>query len=410
MEELMTGKDFKKSRREFLTKSMADMAGVSFLSSFIKVKSQARGKTMVRILIILVLLCSHLIVMAQSTNKAPWPTKEWARSMPTEQKLNPKLLNELVQLIREEKTFPDLHSLLIVRNGYLVVEEYFDGYHADRIHTLQSVSKSFTSALIGIAIEQGKIKGVQERALDFFPDIHEIQNMDERKAAIKLQDLLTMRSGTDYHEGYSGSPHDKLNHLDRGWDRFYLNRKMLCKPGTRFQYDSGGVILMSSILKSRTGMHADSFAEKYLFIPLGIKNVMWHRNQEGHPHTGGGLSLLPRDMAKFGLLYLRKGRWENRQVVPADWVEESFQKRISFNGRSSDREIGYGYLWWILMPDLVGAGKQNIFAAMGFRAQYIFIIPEHDMVVLVTGGTASHSDQKRPISFLYSHILPAVHQ
>jgi len=376
----MTGKDFKKSRREFLKKSMADMAGVSFLSSFIKVKNQAKGKTMVRILIILVLLCSHLMVMAQSTNKAPWPTKEWARSMPKEQKLNPKLLNELVQLIREGKTFPNLHSLLIVRNGYLVVEEYFDDYHADRIHTLQSVSKSFTSALIGIAIEQGKIKGVQERALDFFPDIHDIQNMDERKAAIK------------------------------GWDRFYLNRKMLCKPGTRFQYDSGGVILMSSILKSRTGMHADSFAEKYLFIPLGIKNVMWYRNQEGHPHTGGGLSLLPRNMAKFGLLYLRKGRWENRQVVPADWVEESFQKRISFDGRSSSREIGYGYLWWVLMPDLVGAGKENIFAAMGFRAQYIFIIPEHDMVVVVTGSTVSQSDQKRPISFLYSYILPAVHQ
>jgi len=151
MEELMTGKDFKKSRREVLKKSMPDMAGGSFLSSSIKVKSQAKGKTMVRILIILVLLCSHLVVMAQSTNKAPWPTKEWARSIPTEQKLNPKLLNELVQLIREGKTFPDLHSLLIVRNGYLVVEEYFDGYHADRIHTLQSVSKSFTSALIGIA-------------------------------------------------------------------------------------------------------------------------------------------------------------------------------------------------------------------------------------------------------------------
>lgn len=348
------------------------------------------------------------VVSSTTSDKAPWPTKVWPRSIPAQQKLDPDRLTELVRLIREGKKFPDLHSLLVVRNGYLVKEEYFDGYNANKIHTLQSVSKSFTSALIGIAIEQGKIKSVDEKVLDFFPNVDKVQNMDERKAAMKLRDLLTMRSGTDYHEGYTGSPHDKLNKLDKGWDLFVLNRKMVRTPGTHFQYDSGGVILTSSILKNRTGMHADAFAARYLFPPLKISKIRWLKNREGHPHTGGGLYLLPQDMAKFGLLYLRNGRWENRQVVPAKWVKESFKKQVTFENRRGRRVVGYGYLWWILQPDPRGSGKRSIYAAMGFRAQYIFVIPEHDMVVVVTGGTSSGTDQRKPIEFLYTHILPSV--
>ena len=332
---------------------------------------------------------------------------KWPTSSPEKQRLDSIRLKELVQLIREGRKYPRLHSLLIVRNGHLVLEEYFAGFHAGNTHTLQSVSKSFTSALVGIAIHQGKFKGVDEKVLDFFPGIKTIENMDERKAAMRLRDLLTMRSGTDYHEGYTGSPHDRLNNLERGWDRFYLNRKMIRKPGTHFQYDSGGVILMSSMLKNRTGKHADAFAEEYLFKPLQIKDVSWFKNREGHPHTGGGLHLKPRDMAKFGLLYLQNGQWQGEQIVPVKWVKESIQKHVSLRGRK-EGVIGYGYLWWILAPDPQGSGKQDIYAAMGFRAQYIFVVPEYDMVVVVTGGTRSSTDQNKPIKFLYSHILPAV--
>ncbi|MCP5104433.1 MAG: serine hydrolase [bacterium] len=362
------------------------------------------------ILVVVVLAICTLSTGASS--KAPWPTKEWPRSTPEQQKLDPVQLKELVRLIREGKKFPDLHSLLIVRKGYLVLEEYFAGYDADSIHTLQSVSKSFTSAMIGIAVQQKKIKSIDEKILDFFPNVDKIKNMEKRKAAMKLRDLLTMRSGTDYHEGYTGSPHSRLNKLEKGWDRFYLDREMIREPGSYFRYDSGGVILMSSILKNRTGMHADAFAQRYLFPPLGISKVKWFKNKEGHPHTGGGLYLQPRDMAKFGLLYSRGGRWEDRQVVPARWVKESVRMHVTFEDQSSrrrdKRSIGYGFLWWILPPDPKGVGKSNIYAAMGFRAQYIFVIPEHDMVVVVTGGTRSGVDQRKPIGFLYTHILPSV--
>ncbi len=338
------------------------------------------------------------------------PSWQWPVSTPEAQGLDSERLTELVKLIREGERYPRLHALLIIRHGYLVVEEYFDNWKADQIHTLQSVSKSFTSALVGMAIAKGEFKGVDEKILDFFPDMKNIANMDERKAAIRLRDLLTMRSGTDYNERGPDSPHWQLNKLQRGWDKFYLDRPMLRPPGTQFLYDSGGVILLSAMLKNRTGRHADEYAERFLFKPLGIEKKFWMKNMEGHPHTGGGLALMARDTAKFGLLYLHNGRWGDTQVVPADWVRESLLLQVEFEakGPKGPGAIGYGYLWWILFPDPRGAGQQNIYAAMGAHAQYIFIIPEHDMVVVVNGFTQTGADQNKPIGFLYEHILPAV--
>ena len=160
---------------------------------------------------------------------------EWPVSTPEPQGLNAERLADLVSLIREGKRYPRLHCLLIVRHGYLVVEEYFNHWPADRMHTLQSVSKSFTSALIGMAISKGELKGVDEKVLDFFPDRKGIADVNERRASIRLKDLLTMRSGTDYHEQGWNSPHARLNRRRWGWDTFYLDRPMLAPPGTQFR-------------------------------------------------------------------------------------------------------------------------------------------------------------------------------
>ncbi len=331
---------------------------------------------------------------------------DWPVSTPTEQGLDAGRIRTLVEEIREGRRFPDLDSLLIVRRGQLVTEEYFRGWGPDDLHTLQSVSKSVTSALIGIAVQRGEVR-LDDKVLDVFAGLEGIENVDGRKAAMTLEHLLTMRSGTDYHESGNDSPHSRLNRLSRGWDRFVLNRPMLRAPGTHFQYDSGAVILMSSILRQRTGLHADEYAARHLFPELGISEWRWSENSEGHPHTGGGLYLRPRDMARFGLLYLQKGVWEGKQVVPASWVEESTRRQVRFQPPRG-RSVGYGYLWWVFPPDPDGRGEDDIYAAMGFRAQYIFVVPEHEMVVVVTGGTRSRADQQRPIDFLYSHVLPAV--
>jgi CubicO group peptidase (beta-lactamase class C family) len=335
---------------------------------------------------------------------------EWPVSTPGEQGLDQERLADLVRLIREGERYPRLHCLLIIRHGCLVVEEYFNNWKADEIHTLQSVSKSFTSALVGMAIAKGDFKGVDEKILDFFPDVKGIANLDERKASIRLKDLLTMRSGTDYNERGNDSPHWQLNRLERGWDKFYLDRPMLHPPGTHFLYDSGGVILLSAMLKNRTGMQAAEYAERFLFKPLGIQKNFWASNKEGQTHAGGGLALTARDTAKFGLLYLKNGRWGDLQVVPEEWVRESSQMHVEFEakGPKGPGAIGYGYLWWILFPDPRGNGRQDIYAAIGRFAQYIFIIPEHDMVVVVNGFTQPGADQNKPVQFLYDCILPAV--
>lgn len=348
----------------------------------------------------LALLASAVLIPAS-------PRSDWPTASPSEHGLDPARLDGLAAAIRAEREFPDLHSLLVVRNGVLVFEEYFHGHGPEELHSLQSVSKSVTSALVGIALARGDIRSVDEPVLGFFPGRTDIQNVDAWKRAMRVEDLLTMRSGTDYHERGSNSPHDQLNRLRRGWDDFVLNRPMLREPGTHFQYDSGGVILLSSLIQARTGQHADAYAAEHLFGPLGIRRWDWYRNGEGHPHTGGGLDLRSRDMARFGQLYLQKGRWEGRQVVPREWVETSTRRHLDFDPPRGDT-VGYGYLWWVMRPDPSGAGRHEIYAAKGFRAQYIFVVPEHDMVVVVTGGTRIWADEQKPERFLYSHILPAV--
>jgi CubicO group peptidase (beta-lactamase class C family) len=336
-----------------------------------------------------------------------WPVPEWTRAAPEDHGLDADRLADLVQRIDSDE-YRHIHSLLVVRNGHLVLEEYFHGYDPGRLHMQQSVSKSFTSALIGIARDRGDIESVDERVVDFFPSRRTELARDERRRTMRVEDLLTMRSGTDYHERGSSSPHAQLNRLSRGWDTFILSRPMVRDPGSFFQYDSGGVILLSSLLHARTGMHADDYAARYLFEPLGIEAFNWFENADGHPHTGGGLDLRPRDMARFGLLYLRRGVWNGERVISEEWIDRSFTRHVTFSSPRSNRTEGYGYLWWILPPSPNGGGEQDIYAAMGFRGQFIFVIPEHDMVVVVTAGTRQYRDEVKPIEFLYSHVLPAI--
>ena len=333
----------------------------------------------------------------------------WPTSSPDAMGISGKALKKVMRDIRSGQSSAAIDSLIIVRNGFLVAEEYFNGYHREKIHTQQSVSKSFTSALIGIALDRGIIKSADQKILDFFPDMKDIEHMDDLKRSLTLKDLLTMRSGTDYHERGPGSPHYRLNSLPRGWDRFYLNRPMVRKPGTHFLYDSGGVILMSAILKNLTGRHADVYADETLFPSLGINKSSWFRNDDSHPHTGGGLSIRPVDMARFGLLYLRNGQWRGKQVVSAEWVRRSFTMHVRFKNTPDPYDVGYGYLWWIMKEAPGSKTGEYIYAAKGFMGQYIFLIPEYDMVVVFTGSSRSRSGMKKPFDILYKQILPAVH-
>ena len=361
----------------------------------------------------IVALLSMLLLASTAATQVPadyFPTSDWRTAKPKKQGLNKKTLKSLANRLRTNQ-IRDLNSLLVVRNGYLVVEEYFNGSGPEDVHTLQSDSKSVTSLLIGIALQQGKIQSVDDKVLTFFPEYEPIKRLDDRKAALTIRDLLTMRTGMDWSEDdYNTSPLKELNECGCDWLRFVLNWRMREMPGTRFEYNSGGVILLGGVIRSVTGRSVDSFAAQYLFSPLGIKGARWFQGlPEGLPHMGGGLNLRAVDMARIGYLLLRNGQWEGQQIVSREWLQESMRHWVSYPRTFGSHPVDYGYLWWLLPVDNTGASQgegADVYTAAGARDQWIFVIPKYDMVVVVTGNTSTTFGQ--PVDFLYTDILRAV--
>ena len=358
-----------------------------------------------------------LLVACSSTPVEPvpqdgatyWPAASWRRATPAQVGLDPQKIGRLVERLRGNQV-PSMHSLLVVRQGYLAVEEYFNGSSAGAIHTLQSVTKSVTSLLLGIAVGQGTVPDIGRKVTSFFPEYSDLHNLDSRKQAMTLRDILTMRTGLDWSEDpYEGSPLQQLNAQQTEWIRFVLDWPMREQPGTRFEYNSGGVIVLGGVIYNATGLVADRFAEQNLFSPLGVGAAVWYTGgPHGLPHMGGGLNLRALDMARLGYLVLREGRWGDRQIVPRDWLEASLIPSVLRPRSFAGYPVDYGYLWWLLPLDghgPTGSPDQTIWTAAGAQGQWIFIIPRHDLVIVVTAATPEFD---RPVRFLYEDILPAV--
>ncbi len=283
----------------------------------------------------------------------------------------------------------NIHSLLIVRNGYIVAEAYLDPFRQDTPHQLFSCTKGFISALVGIAIEKGYIDGVDYPVLDFFPG-RAFANNDPRKEAMTLEHLLTMSSGLDWQE----EPR-LLSRMwqSEDWVQFVLDRRMAEEPGSQFNYCSGCSHLLSAIIQETVGMSTLDFARKHLFGPLGISDVYWELEADGIPIGGWGLKMRPRDMAKLGYLYLKGGVWDGQQLVPADWVRASVAKHVE-----ARRELEYGYQWWRYPP-------LDAYMARGLGAQLIFVIPNLELVAVFT---AAMPDDKPLHELIENFIVPAV--
>ena len=356
----------------------------------------------------LVLAC---VAAAASAAKPPatyYPGAEWRQGTPKSQKLDSAKLAALVEKLRSGE-IADIDSLLIVRNGYLVVEEYFNGSSAEHVHTLQSDSKSVTSLLVGIALKQGYLRSLDQRVLDFFPDYAPFRNLDQRKEAMTRRDLITMRGGFDWSEAnYSTSPLAQLNTCRCDWLRFVLDWPMWEAPGERWEYNSGGVILLGGALVRATGQPIHQFAREQLFTPLGIQGAFWYVGlPDNLAHTGGGLNMRASDMARIGYLLLKKGKWAGQQIVSEAWLKESTQHWTQPSWTLGGYPADYGYLWWLLPVNKPGKPSQpDIYTAAGSRDQWIFVIPRYEMVVVVTGNTSSTFAE--PVDFLYRDILPAV--
>lgn len=310
------------------------------------------------------------------------PMAEWKTASPESQGLDSAVLAEALDYARAQHI--PLHSFLIVRNGVMVLEAYFWPYQGREVHDVASVTKSFTSAAVGIAIGKGIIKGVDEKVLSVLP-LHQ-PDSDRRKGNLTIRHLLTMTSGLDCDTEGGEKALAAMRHSE-DWAAFALALPIRADPGARFAYCSCNNHLLSSLLTAAGGESLLHFAEKNLFQPIGIKEAIWPSDPKGRTHGWGDLHLHPRDMARFGLLYLQRGKWGSVQVIPEAWVRES--SKASATVRPG---VGYGYSWWI------NTARPPIFEAEGRGGQRISVLPQENMVVVFTGGGVD-TDQIAPFLF-----------
>jgi CubicO group peptidase (beta-lactamase class C family) len=345
----------------------------------------------------------------------PWPTNDWARSTAAEQGLDAAPLDSLHAGILAG-TYGNVDRMVVVRNGYLVRSEryprdyveiardqrsyigcgegacdgfvsqpgynYFDAgthpwYMGRDVHSLQSVTKSVTATALGAAIHEGLISGVDVPLLSYFDD-YDLSRVDPRLQRATLSDLLTMRSGIEWHE--TDRPLDGTNTTARleaseDWVQFTLDEPMDAAPGEKWAYNSGGSHLMSAIVRKATGMTVDQWAEQQLFGPLGITDYYWKRTPAGLPDTEGGLYLEAEQLAKIGYLYLHDGVWDGQRLLPEGWAGEATARIVENVNRQG---WGYGYQWWRLDTD-----STQVIAALGFGEQYLLVLPAYGLIGVV---------------------------
>jgi len=305
---------------------------------------------------------------------------DWEVSTPGEQGLDAELVARMYYNAAEHET---IYSLLVVKNGYLVAEDYFNAGSIDELSKRASVTKSYTSALVGITLDQSYLESIDQKMLDFFPDIAG-QVTDPRKKQISIRNMLEMRAGYPWEEEDAAA-------WDALWSGEYLTKiaaiPLSADPGTRFQYSNLTSHWLGIIAARASGMDLMSLGNKYLFEPLGVvPGEGWLRDVDGYYIGCGDILFTARDMAKFGLLYLNGGMYEGKRIISAEWVNDSLQTytvnefELKKIGRFTD--IGYGYQWWS-----ADAGKHHINFAWGHGGQLIVLVHNLDMVIVTTADS-----------------------
>lgn len=309
----------------------------------------------------------------------------------------------------------NLHAVIVERHGRLVAELYRAGkdkgvyglvatttdFGPTTLHDVRSVGKSVVSLLIGAARQEGKLRDLSKPALDFYPEFKDLQTPQRR--AITLEHLLTMSSGFEWQEG--GAGRDDEHRLYWKWTPtdYVLSRPIAAPPGTRFNYNSGGNLMLADILTRVTGTPLEEYARARLFQPLGITDWEWVGDLHGRPMAFTGLRLRPRDMAKLGRLVLDHGQWKGRQLVPADWIDASLKPHLD-TGFDGTR---YGYQWWTGTVQWQGM-RLPWAAAFGNGAQRIFVVPDLDLCVVTTAGAYGDVAVAKRIDALLQDIVATI--
>jgi len=280
-----------------------------------------------------------------------------------------------------------MHSFMLVRHGRVVAEGWWKPEAADKPHVLHSLSKSFTSTAVGLAVAEGKLS-VDDPVLRFFPEYAPAEPSDKLKA-MRVRDLLTMTCGHEAEVKWTNAP----------WVQTFLAHPVPHKPGTHFQYNTPGSYMLSAIVQKVTGQTVLDYLRPRLFEPLGIENPEWGASPQGVTFGGWGLKLRTEDIAKFGQLYLQRGKWNGKQLVPASWVEQATSKQVS-NGSDpgKDWDQGYGFQFWRC--------RHGAFRGDGANGQFCLVLPEQDAVIAITADTR---DMQAELNVVWDNLLPAFH-
>jgi Beta-lactamase len=302
---------------------------------------------------------------------------------------------------KEAHTKGPLNARLTGRYNYFD-PEWHPYYHGTDEHTMQSVSKTVTSATIGVAMKRGDFKAPLSTPVLHYFDESKVKNVDARKRRMTLRDLLTMTSGFDWNEDLPyddpNNPSDLMEAAD-DWVQFVIDRPMKDEPGKVFAYSSGATELLAYIFKSETGADIEHYAHAHLFGPLGIQHYFWKRTPLGVVDTEGGLYLRAEDLAKIGLLYMNDGRWNGQQLLTSAWIKESLTPRID-----AGEGFQYGYQWWLLPH---GEPARLAWVARGMGGQRLIVFPEERLIVV---STAWHILNEASIEFdVVRRLLPGVH-
>lgn len=335
----------------------------------------------------------------------------WRSASPRNAGLDAGPLRALVRAVASGE-LPNTHSILVAKDGALVVEEYFYAFDQSMLHDMRSASKSLTSTLVGLAVDRQLISGSDARVLPLLPAYRSYRAWDPRKTEITIQNLLTMSSGLDANDSdrqsvaAEGAYQSQAKQPD--WAKFALDAPMIAQPGTRHIYGSANPLILGRILDSVLTDRVEWFAEEALFGPLGIDQYRVYLDPVGIPYMGGGMYLRPRDMLKIGQMYLDRGRWQGQQVLSSSWVRQSFGKYGQlepFDRNGND----YGYLWWHEEYD-VGGKKVASVEARGNGGQYIFVIPQLNAVAVVTSGNYRGGLEmtRQPQKIVQRYLLPAL--
>jgi len=355
-----------------------------------------------------------------------WPTQQWRYSTPEAQGMNSDTLLRMIDSYKEAAVNdPQLYidSMTVVRNGYIVAEFYNNPlFKNNDMHVIHSVTKSIVSTLIGIAMDNGYIASVDTPVVDIFPD-HVINNLDDRKQAMTVRDLLSMQTGLHSRDSflYAYEGLFALQHSD-DWLQYALDLPMAANPGERFDYSNISTFLLSAIIIQTTGLDTLAFAKQHLFEPLGIRDVKWEWNAQGLPIAWARMWLRPNDMAKIGLLYLQQGQWQDKRIVSAQWIQDSvtpsaypqnavdiLNEDMSTNRDASTRNWvgnrfirpfadGYGYQWRL--------DRNGEYTALGTNGQYIAVSPVHNLVFIVTSKSSGIA-QFDAAKLFYDFVIPA---